>query len=63
MRNSIYLLVIVAMGLSFSGCSIVYSDVKNAYVTAKVVYQDAKYVLHEIQDEQENLKKEFADWN
>lgn len=45
----------------FSGCGVVYSDVKNAYVTAKVVYQDAKYVLHEIQDERENLKKEFAD--
>ena len=58
MRNSIYLLAIVAM---FSGCSVVYSDVKNAYVTAKVVYSDAKYVLHEIQDERENLKKEFAD--
>ena len=61
MRNSIYLLVMIAMGLSFSGCSVVYSDVKSAYVAAKVVYSDAKYVLHELQDERENLKKEFAE--
>lgn len=58
MRNSIFLIAIMTM---FSGCSIVYSDVKGAYVTAKVIYRDAKYVLHEIQDERENLKKEFAD--
>ena len=47
------------VGLMMSGCSMVNSDVKQAYVTAKVIYQDAKYVVHEIQDEVEAVKEEF----
>jgi hypothetical protein len=42
--------------LSFSGCSIVYSDVRQAYVDAKVIYQDAKFVVYEVIDEVENIK-------
>lgn len=45
------------MMLSFSGCSIVYSDIKQAYVDAKVIYSDAKYVLYEVSDEVENIKE------
>ena len=37
------LLLLLISSLWLSGCSIVYSDVKQAYVTAKVIYQDAKY--------------------
>ena len=54
MRNIILLLLV----LSLSGCSIVYSDIKQAYVDAKVVYQDAKYVLYEIEDEVDKIKEE-----
>lgn len=43
--------------LLFSGCSIVYSDIKQAYVDAKVIYSDAKYVLYEVTDEVENIKE------
>lgn len=46
--RSLLLLLPIAM---LSGCSVVYSDVKQAYVTAKVIYQDAKYVVHEIDEE------------
>ena len=51
------LLLLLISSLWLSGCSIVYSDVKQAYVTAKVIYQDAKYVVHEIQDEVEAVKE------
>lgn len=44
-------ILIVCLCLLFSGCSIVYSDIKQAYVDAKVIYSDAKYVLYEIEDE------------
>ena len=47
--RSLLLVLICALGLS--GCSIVYSDVKQAYVDAKVIYSDAKYVLYEIDQE------------
>lgn len=50
--------VAVLMMLVMSGCSIVYSDIKEAYVAAKVVYSDAKYVLYEIEDEIEKVKEE-----
>ena len=50
-------LIVGSLCLMFSGCSIVYSDVKQAYVSAKIVYQDAKYVLHEIDEEVNNEKK------
>ena len=52
--------VAIAMALVMSGCSIVYSDIKEAYVAAKVVYSDAKYVLYEIEDEVERVKEERA---
>lgn len=46
--------------LLFTGCSTIqYSDVRKAYVDTKVVYQDAKYILHEIQDEVNATKHEF----
>ena len=48
----------VIMAMIMSGCSIVYSDIKEAYVAAKVVYSDAKYVLYEIEDEIEKVKEE-----
>lgn len=48
------LLLLLVMLLS--GCSVVYSDVKQAYMAAKVVYSDAKYVLYEIEDEVEAVK-------
>ena len=54
---------VVAMALlvmMMSGCSIVYSDIKEAYVAAKVVYSDAKYVLYELEDEAERIKEERA---
>jgi len=35
----------------------VYSDIKQAYVDAKVIYQDAKYVVYEVTDEVENIKE------
>lgn len=46
--RSLLLLSIIVL---FSGCGIVYSDVKQAYVDAKVIYSDAKYVLYEINEE------------
>jgi len=49
------LLLLLVMLLS--GCSVVYSDVKQAYMSAKVVYSDAKYVLYEIDEEVEALKE------
>ena len=52
--RSLLLLLTIAV---LSGCSVVYSDVKQAYVSAKVIYQDAKYVVHEIQDEVEAVKE------
>ena len=52
-----YILSLV-MILAFSGCSLVYSDIKQAYVDAKVIYQDAKFVVYEISDELEDLKAE-----
>ena len=54
--RSLLLLFTIAI---LSGCSVVYSDVKQAYVSAKVIYQDAKYVVHEIQDEVEVVKEEL----
>ena len=53
-------IVAVLMMLVMNGCAIVYSDVKQAYVAAKVVYSDAKYVLYEIEDEVERVKEERA---
>ena len=53
------LLLLLISSLWLSGCSIVYSDVKQAYVTAKVIYQDAKYVVHEIEDEVEAVSEEL----
>lgn len=50
--------VAVIMAMIMSGCSIVYSDIKEAYVAAKVVYSDTKYVLYEIEDEIEKVKEE-----
>lgn len=50
--------VAVLMMLVMNGCAIVYSDIKEAYVAAKVVYSDAKYVLYEIEDEIEKVKEE-----
>ena len=52
--------VMIALAMAMSGCSIVYSDIKEAYVAAKVVYSDAKYVLYEIEDEVERVKEERA---
>ena len=52
------LMIIVVLSLLFNGWSIVYSDVKQAYVDTKVVYQDAKYVVFEVMDEIENLENE-----
>ena len=48
----------IVLAMMMSGCSIVYSDIKEAYVAAKVVYSDAKYVLYEIEDEIEKVKEE-----
>ena len=53
------LLLLLISSLWLSGCSIVYSDVKQAYVAAKIIYQDAKYVVHEIEDEVEAVKEEL----
>ena len=50
--------ILVTLVFLLSGCSVVYSDIKQAYVDAKVIYSDAKYVLYEIEDEIENVKKE-----
>ena len=49
--------ITVMVGMMLSGCSIVYSDVKQAYVAAKVIYQDAKYVVYEVEEELEALKE------
>ena len=51
----------VVVAMMMSGCSIVYSDIKEAYVAAKVVYSDAKYVLYEIEDEVARVKEERAE--
>jgi len=53
----------VLMILIISGCSgMVYSDVRGAYVDAKVIYSDAKHVVYEIESERERIKQDgFAE--
>lgn len=51
------LLFLLFVGM-FGGCSVVYSDIKEAYVSAKVIYQDTKYVLYEIEEEIQHVKEE-----
>lgn len=45
------------LSIFISGCSVVYSDIKQAYVDAKVIYKDAKYVVYEVTEEVEELKE------
>jgi len=50
-------LLIAILAFAFGGCSgMVYSDVKGAYVDAKVIYSDAKHVVYEIEAEKARIK-------
>lgn len=50
----------VLMALMFTGCAgYTYSDVKGGYVQAKIIYEDAKFVVHEIKDEVNATRQEF----
>lgn len=45
--------------LIFSGCAgMAYSNVKQGYVDAKVVYEDAKHIVYEIEEEKARIKKD-----
>lgn len=56
-------LFIVMLSMAIGGCSgMVYSDVKGAYVNAKVIYSDTKHVVYEIEEERERIKSDgFGD--
>ena len=51
------ILVLVCM-MIFTGCSINYQQFKDGYKTAKMIYQDAKYVVYEVESERAKIKKE-----
>ena len=57
MKSKITKSLLLLSVMLLSGCSVVYSDVKQAYVAAKVIYQDAKYVVYEVEEELEALKE------
>ncbi len=52
MKKVISLLVLAMM---FSGCTA--ATLQLVYSDAKIVYQDARYVVHEIQQAKEEAKK------
>jgi len=53
------IIVAIVVALAIGGCSgMVYSDVKGAYVDAKVIYSDAKHVVYEIEYEKARIKQD-----
>ena len=48
MKKAIIFFILSLSALAFAGCS--YATLKLVYSDARVVYQDAHYVVHEIQE-------------
>lgn len=43
----------------FSGCAgMTYSNIKQGYVDAKVIYEDSKHIVYEIEQEKARIKKD-----
>lgn len=49
-------LLIGLIALGFTGCS--YAQFKDGYKVAKVVYQDVRYVVYEVQEEKDRVDNE-----
>ena len=50
------ILLAILFVIYFTGCS--YAQFKDGYKSAKVVYKDVRYVVYEVQEEKERVKKE-----
>ena len=53
-------ILLVATVFIFSGCSMTYANFKDGYKQAKIMYQDAKYVIYEVIEEKKQVEKEFT---
>lgn len=53
------LIAIFILLVSITGCAgMTYSNLKQGYVDAKVVYDDAKHIVYEIEEEKARIKKD-----
>ena len=50
------LLAVIYVALALSGCSMTYQNFKDGYKAAKVVYQDVRYVVYEVEEEKERIE-------
>lgn len=51
-----HLLLGLLLALTFTGCT--YAQFKDGYKVAKVVYQDVRYVVYEVQEEKNRVDEE-----